>query len=152
MLKGKNIIVIGLQSWDIPIGSNCKNIAEEFSKNNKVVYVNVPLDRKHYLKWTFNVHELRRLAVLRGKTSGVVSINENFWSFYPRIVLESINLIKNKTIFNYLNKLNAIRLAKEIKRIAKELNFDNYILFNDSSMFRGIYLKKLLEPQLSIQI
>ena len=150
MLKGKNIIVIGLQSWDITIGSNCKNIAEELSKNNKVIYVNVPLDRKHYLKWTFNIPELRRLAVLRGKTSGVVSINENLWSFYPRIVLESINFIKNKMIFNYFNKLNSIRLAKEITRITKELNFDNFILFNDSSMFRGAYLKKKLNPQLSI--
>ena len=40
MIKGKDIIVVGIQAWDIEIGSNCKNIALEFAKN-KVV----PLDR-----------------------------------------------------------------------------------------------------------
>jgi hypothetical protein len=45
MIKGKNILIVGAQSWDISIGSNCKNIATEFAKN-QVIYVNVPLDRK----------------------------------------------------------------------------------------------------------
>ncbi|MFT4646358.1 MAG: teichuronic acid biosynthesis glycosyltransferase TuaH, partial [Planctomycetota bacterium] len=27
MIKGKNIVIVGMQSWDISIGSNCKNIA-----------------------------------------------------------------------------------------------------------------------------
>jgi hypothetical protein len=31
MIKGKTVIV-GIQSWDIPIGSNCKNIATERKK------------------------------------------------------------------------------------------------------------------------
>ena len=41
-------------------------------------------------------------------------------------------------------------MAREIKRITQELNFDNYILFNDSSMFRGCYYKELLDPKLYI--
>ena len=45
MIKGKDIIVVGIQAWDIEIGSNCKNIALEFSKNNRVIYVNPPMVR-----------------------------------------------------------------------------------------------------------
>ena len=46
MIKGKDIIVIvGIQAWDIEIGSNCKNIAVEMSRHNRVLYVNSPLDR-----------------------------------------------------------------------------------------------------------
>ena len=45
MIKGKDIIVVGIQAWDIEIGSNCKNIALEFSKNNRVLYVNPPMTR-----------------------------------------------------------------------------------------------------------
>ena len=45
MIKGKDIIVMGIQAWDIEIGSNCKNIAVEFAKNNRVLYVNPPMDR-----------------------------------------------------------------------------------------------------------
>ena len=37
MIKGKDIIVVGIQAWDIEIGSNCKNIALEFSQNNRVI-------------------------------------------------------------------------------------------------------------------
>ena len=36
MIKGRDIIVVGVQPWDIEIGSNCKNIAHEFSKHNRV--------------------------------------------------------------------------------------------------------------------
>ena len=49
MIKNQDIIITGLQAWDVEIGSNCKSIALEFSKNNRVLYVNSPLDRKTYL-------------------------------------------------------------------------------------------------------
>lgn len=151
MIKGKNIVIIGIQSWDIPIGSNCKNIATELAKNNNVIYVNVPLDRKNYLKWNFtSLNDLRRLAVLKGKISGLVKLSDTFWTFYPRTVFESINWLKNKAIFNFFNKLNAKRLAAEIERITEQLEFEDYILFNDSSMFRGEYLKELLNPEMYI--
>ena len=45
MIKNRDIIIVGQQPWDVEIGSNCKNIAIEFSKNNRVLYVNSPLDR-----------------------------------------------------------------------------------------------------------
>ena len=44
MIKGKDIIVIGIQAWD-KIGSNCKNIALEFSINNYLLYVNQSMAR-----------------------------------------------------------------------------------------------------------
>ncbi|MGK0446486.1 MAG: glycosyltransferase involved in cell wall biosynthesis [Polaribacter sp.] len=151
MIKGKNIVVVGIQSWDIPIGSNCKNIATELAKSNNVIYVNVPLDRKNYLKWNFNnLNDLRRLSVLKGRSSGLVKLADTFWTFYPKTVLESVNWVKNVGVFNFFNKLNAKRLSLEIQRITKQLGFENYILFNDSSMFRGEYLKELLQPELYI--
>lgn len=45
MLRGKDIIIVGQQPWDTEIGSNCKDIALELSKYNRVLYVNSPLDR-----------------------------------------------------------------------------------------------------------
>lgn len=151
MITGKNIVIVGAQSWDISIGSNCKNIATEFAKNNRVLYVNVPLDRKNHLKWTHtDPTELRRLSVLKGTNNGLDQLGEAFWSFYPKIVFESVNWIKNNTIYDFFNKLNTKRLAVEIQRITAELGLNDYILFNDSSMFRGVYLKELLNPALSI--
>ena len=45
MIEGMDIIIVGIQAWDIEIGSNCKNIAVEMSRTNRVLYVNSPLDR-----------------------------------------------------------------------------------------------------------
>ncbi len=45
MIQGKDIVIVGLQPWDTEIGSNCKDIAVEMSKNNRVLYVNSPFDR-----------------------------------------------------------------------------------------------------------
>ena len=45
-----DIIITGQQAWDVEIGSNCKNIAVEFSKNHRVLYVNSPLDRISLMK------------------------------------------------------------------------------------------------------
>ena len=45
-----DIVITGIQSWDIEIGSNCKNIALEFSKENRVLYVNPQLGRSSILK------------------------------------------------------------------------------------------------------
>jgi teichuronic acid biosynthesis glycosyltransferase TuaH len=151
MIKRKNIVIVGMQSWDVSIGSNCKNIATELAKNNKVIYVNVPLDRKKFLKWTFtDPNDLTRLSVLKGQSSGLIKLGDAFWSFYPKIVFESVNWLKNKKIFDFFNKLNTKRLASEIQRVTEQLGFEEYILFNDSSMFRGVYLKELLSPELYI--
>jgi glycosyltransferase involved in cell wall biosynthesis len=151
MIKGKNIVIVGMQSWDISIGSNCKNIATVLARNNKVVYVNVPLNRKTYLKRPItDSNDLKRLSVLKGEESGLVKLNDSFWSFYPKIIFESVNWINNNLLFDFFNKLNTKRLASEIKRITEELEFEDYILFNDSLMFKGAYFKELLNPELSI--
>ena len=47
MITGKDFVFTGLQPWDIPIGSNARDIALEVSKHNRVLYVNTPLDKKH---------------------------------------------------------------------------------------------------------
>lgn len=50
MIRNRDIIVVGQQPWDVEIGSNCKNIATEFAKHNRVLYVNSPLDRITFFK------------------------------------------------------------------------------------------------------
>ena len=50
MIKDRYFIFTGLQSWELNIGSNAKDIAWEISKNNKVLYINYPLDLRSFLK------------------------------------------------------------------------------------------------------
>jgi hypothetical protein len=44
MKQQQDLVIVGLQPWDIQIGSNCKNMAIELSKSHRVLYVNAALD------------------------------------------------------------------------------------------------------------
>jgi glycosyltransferase involved in cell wall biosynthesis len=147
MIKGKDIIVVGIQAWDIEIGSNCKNIALEFSKNNRVIYVNPPMvrsvmrDQKH--KETIQ----KRIRIKNGKEDSLVEIGPNLWNLYPKNLIESINWVPIHALFKILNKRNAFGFANDIKAATVRLDFKKVILFNDSSMFLGLHLKALLKPE-----
>jgi len=150
MIKDRNIIVHGLQSLDSPIGSNCINIAYEFSKQNKVLYVNYALDRITSIKQKANPLIIKRKNILRNKQPDLIQINENMWNLYPRTILESINQIGFKPLVSSLNKINNKRFAAKIKEAIDKLGFKDFILFNDSDFYRGLHLSELLYPALSV--
>lgn len=150
MIEGKDIVVIGIQAWDIEIGSNCKNIASEMAKTNRVLYVNQPLDRKsrHAEKDTDKVK--KREEVLKGHRSPVEKIGDQMWVLNPRTLLESANFLPDGPWFDWVNRLNNKRFAKAIRPALQELGFTNFILFNDSSMFLGLWQKELLKPSVYV--
>ncbi len=145
-VTGRDIVVMGIQPWDIEIGSNCKNIATEMSRHNRVLYVNQPLDRrsKRVEKETEKVKT--RLAVLDGKQPAIHEVQPNLWVFNPPTIIESINWLPDGPVFDWLNGINGNRFAKAVHGAIAELNFTNFLLFNDSSMFLGLHMKRLLKP------
>ncbi len=147
MITGRDIIVVGLQPWDIPIGSNCKNIAAELSAHNRVLYVNPPLDRVTYFKNRGDDKVLRRVRIIQGKEKGLVQVNSNLYNLYPSSLAESINWIQNRKVFGLLNLMNNRRLAHDIRKAAEQLGMKDVILFNDQSMIRCYHLKELLKPE-----
>ena len=150
MIKGKDIIVVGIQAWDIEIGSNCKNIALEFAKNNRVLYVNPPMVRSTMRKDKHKESIQKRIKIKNGLAPDLVEIETNLWNLYPKDVAESINWIGSQTIFKILNKRNARLFTNNIKSAAERLNFKDVILFNDSSMFLGLHLKRFLQPDIYV--
>lgn len=150
MITGRDIIIVGQQPWDVEIGSNCKNIALEFSKHNRVLYVNSALDRVSLMKGSSDPKILKRNKIIKHKEAGLIQINASMWNLYPDTIIESINWIKIHSVFKFLNKINNERFAKSILSAVQELGFSNYILFNDNDMFRSFHLKELLKPKLSV--
>lgn len=146
----QDIIIIGQQPWDTEIGSNCKNIALELSKTNRVLYINSPLDRITLLRGKSDPKISKRLNVIKGKEKGLVKLQDNLWNYYPDCMVESINWINSAGIFNFLNKYNNKKLAVSIQKALKELNFDDFILFNDNEMFKAFYLQDFLKPAAGI--
>jgi glycosyltransferase involved in cell wall biosynthesis len=149
-LSGRDIIIVGQQPWDTSIGSNCKNIAIEWSKYNRVLYVNSPLDRISSLRDKSEPKIAKRISVVKGKEPGLIKINENLWNLFPNEIIESINWIPSQKIFEFFNKRNNKLFAKSIQNAIEELGFKNFILFNDNDMFRSFHLKSLLYPAISV--
>jgi len=150
MIKGKDIIIVGQQPWDVEIGSNCKNIAIEFSKNNRVLYVNAPLDRISLMRGGNDEKIKKRKDIVEGKASGLFKIADNLWNLYPDSMIESINWIGIHSIFKMLNKVNNRRFASSIQKAIDALGFRDFILFNDNDMFRSFHLKEMLKPALYV--
>lgn len=149
-MKNRDIIVVGLQPYDSLIGSNCINIAEEFAKNNRVLYVNYAFDRASLKREKDLPNVKKRIEIMSQKKENLIQINESFWNLYPDTILESINWIPFTPFFRIANFINNKRFANEIKKAIKRLGFKDYILFNDSDMFRSFYLKEMLHPVCSI--
>ncbi len=150
MIKGRDIIVVGIQAWDIEIGSNCKNIAAEFAKNNRVLYVNPPMVRSTMRKDKHKESIQKRIQIKKGLAPDLVEIGTNLWNLYPKDLAESINWIGSHAVFKILNERNARFYAKNITSAIKRLNFNNVILFNDSSMFLGLHLRNFLHPDIYV--
>lgn len=147
MIKGQDIIVVGIQAWDIEIGSNCKNIAVEFAKHNRVLYVNPPLDRATLKRDKNSEKVQKRLRIAKGEETGLVPVQENLWNLFPKSMTESINWIPSHFLFKKLNRRNAKLFSNDILEAMHKLKFKNVLLFNDSSMFLGLHLKEFLKPQ-----
>lgn len=146
LITNRDFIIVGQQAWEVEIGSNCKNIALELSKHNRVLYVNPPLDRFTQFKNKYDGFTKSSKQAIRGKENNLLPIKKNLWNLYPDCVMESINWVKNHFLFDTVNKWNNIRYAKSILKAVEILNFKNYILFNDNDIFRCFYLINLLKP------
>lgn len=147
MLQNRDIIVVGIQAWDIEIGSNCKNIAEEFAKTNRVLYVNSALDRITMLRKGKTEKIRKRIHILRSKKPEIIEISPSLWNLFPATILESINWISSPYLFDWLNRINNRRFAKQIQWAIDKLGFKDFLIFNDSDMFRSLYLKEYLNPE-----
>jgi len=150
MIKGRDFVVFSLHQWeDFNIS---RSTSLEISRNNRVLFVNVPLYRSNWLRGRNNPEFQKRFDVLSNKAPEIEKISESIWLMNPRIVLESINWINSPCLFDYFNKINDKRLAKRIKHAMNELGFHDVIVLNDTSMIIGYYLKELLNPDLYIYL
>ncbi|MES2882312.1 MAG: glycosyltransferase, partial [Bacteroidota bacterium] len=150
LLKGRDIVVIGLQPWYYEIGSNCKNIAQQFALHNRVLYVNLPINRKTFFSSNKNAGIQRHCDIIQQKSQTIQPIGKNFWQFFPTSIVESINWLPSTSAFKLLNGINNRRFARNIKKAVAQLGFSNIVLFNDNDFFNGYDLKKLLAPHLYI--
>lgn len=149
-MKNKCVIMFGLQSWDIEIGSNFKNIARIISSHNRVLYVNRPLDSIRRVRHFKNKEVLQRLESIKGNVNAIEEVEKNIWVLNPRVILLSINNLPSGKVYNFLNENNNKKLAEEILYFSDQLSFEDPLLIIDNDFFNGLYLKEYLKPALFI--
>ena len=147
MFKNQDILIVSLQPWDIHLGSNSKDIAIELAKNNRVLYVNEPLNGRSRFFSKASDYVATRIQMLNHESGGMVKKGNGLTVFYPQITIPSINFIPSKRIYDTLNLKNNRAFASEIQRVVEQLKFKDYILIIDSAIFNGFYLKELLNPK-----
>ena len=149
-IKGRDILIIGLQPWYYNIGSNCKDIATRLAEHNRVLYVNKPLNRKTWHSKAKDEGVQLHYDIIKHKKNKIEKIQKNMWQLFPESIIESINWLPSTFAFKKINYINNSRLSKNIRAALKELNFNDIILFNDNDIYNGYYLKELLKPSLYI--
>ena len=148
-MKKYDIIITGIQPWDYATEGNCLNIAKTFAKDQRVLFVNYPLDRSLLMREKETQIVQNRLNVINGKSPQIEQIDENLWVFTPPIVLLSANWLPTP-IFRVVNNYNNRVFAKFIMKAVNKLGFKDLMLFCDSDMYRSNRLKKLIKPDLFV--
>lgn len=147
-MENRDFIIISLNPWYTPLSCTSKQIAKELAKQNRVLYINPPLDRKTLLTRRKDPILQKHLSIIKGRETGLVQLEANLWNYYPSTILESINWLPDAGVFSRLNYLNNKRIAKYIRSVSEMLGFSDFILINDKDLFRGFYLKELLQPNI----
>lgn len=143
-IKDRDIVMFSMQPWDAPTACNFKEMALEFAKHNRVIYVNRTADRISVIRHGADPLIQARLDTVKNGTGELISIQPNLWVHNPRTILESLNWMPLTALFEAANRINSKRLAKEINKIIRQLGFTNVLLINDNDFFRGIDLKELV--------
>lgn len=149
-MKGKDIIITGLQSWDIPIGSNAIDIAREMAVNNRVLYVNSPLDQMTILRKKTAPELQQRFAVLNKQKEPLRQISDSLWVLDFPFSIWSVNQLPDGFLFDFFNRMNNKKIFKFVRKVAAQLQFKEVIHFNDNDIYRSFYGKEFLRPKLSI--
>jgi glycosyltransferase involved in cell wall biosynthesis len=149
-IKGRDIIMLGIQPWDLDIAHNFKNMAHVISEDNRVLYVNRPLDRITMHKSPEDVKTKNRLKSIREGSNTLETVNENLWIFNPPVILESINWMPHNFVYHFFNKRNNRLLARAIKNAAAQIGFKDAVMFIDNDFYNGLYLPEYVNAPLNL--
>ena len=145
-LENRDIILFSLKPWDTGIGSSSRKYARVFAKrNNRVLFVNRALDRMSVIKFGNDPKTRNRLQSFKDKDTSLVEVERNIWTLNPLTILESINKIPFVPVFDWLNRINNKRLARQINLAAASLKFSNIVLYIENDFIRGQYLRDYIK-------
>ncbi|MBA64841.1 MAG: hypothetical protein CMG55_03470 [Candidatus Marinimicrobia bacterium] len=126
-MQNKNIIIIYGPPWDQPAQLSKHQFAKLWSKNNRVLYVESPINSA-----SFFTRYRESLKLWKRYKKGPIKVKENLWisTFFYFIPFRG-----SKYLFGaeWVNKVNQYFLRKKFKKQVKDLKFNNPILIVGSA-------------------
>ena len=130
--------------------SGAQAIARELAMENRVLYVNPPVDWMTLLGSCENREVERKNRVLRGSEPAIRRITSSLWVLEPPMVIFSFSKIYSDMVFDLLNRHSGRRFAEVIRWAMAHLGMKEHYLMIENDFYRGFYLKEFLEPDLTV--
>jgi len=152
MNEGYDVILLGLSRWDNILNSSVLNIAFEWSKTNRVFYIDRPFSFKDYFlvrekealrrsqALLFGKHKYERVKVGDGEIIAVT----------PKLSLP-INFLPNGFAYDLLHNYNKALLTTAISGIISDFNVKDYLFFNSFiPEYFDVITPKMRQPLLKV--
>jgi teichuronic acid biosynthesis glycosyltransferase TuaH len=152
MYKNHDIIILALSRWDNVYSSTSYSLAKEFSKNNRVFYIDHPFTWKDYFSSASSAHvQIRKEALLYGKNiyKKVEGLSENFTTVTSRLTFP-INWLKPGEVYEKFSGINDRILYNAIRHIIKDYNIGEYIFINSFDPYHARSFPADIKPALKI--
>jgi teichuronic acid biosynthesis glycosyltransferase TuaH len=153
MNKNYDIIILGQSRWDNPYSSSSLCIAKEFSKNNRVFYIDHPFSIKDFISQYKNGTTIksRLLPLLLGRKSShkVPNLPDNFTVIIPKLTLP-INWLSDGFFYSFFSKINDKIVLSALKKAIKKYNIKEYIFINSFDPYYFRSFPKAIAPKIKI--
>lgn len=150
MVRDKTFVVAALRSWSDTEASPGQAMARELAQENRVLYVNPPVDWMALLGDGGNRETERKNRVLRGSEPAIRRAGSSLWVLEPPLVVSSFSKIYSDLVFDLLNRRNGRRFAEVIRWAMDHLGMEEHYLLIENDFYRGFYLKEYLDPELTV--
>lgn len=145
-LKKSEIVILALAKWDGAYSSTTFSLAKEFSKSNKVLYIERPNTWKDIFLSICKIKNWRNIKNLCFNKN-VKHLNRNLTIYSPSPTIPS-NFLPAGKIYTQIKRINEKLLFHSINKVIKDMNFEQYIFINIFNPFFNHI--KYLHPKLSI--
>lgn len=143
-----DVIIIGLSRWDSSLNSSVLNIAKEWSKTNRVFYIDRPFSIKDYYLKREKEAIQRKSAVIFGEDiyHTVKFQDGEFVAVTPRLSLP-INFIPEGKLYDKILAFNKKLIGEVISRIIKDYNVKSYVFLNSFiPEYFDVFPNHILQP------
>jgi teichuronic acid biosynthesis glycosyltransferase TuaH len=136
-MKDCDIICLALFRWDSEISSTAQSLAAEFSRRNRVFFIEHPYSYKDY--WQLRntrAMQTRKEALIKRRNiySQPLQGHSQLTAVVPGLTLP-INFLPNGRIYDGLSSINDRIVLKTVSRIISDFKVSKYIYINFLILF-----------------